>query len=234
MKVHYLQHVPFEGLGSIECELKKKGHKITSTKLYNEKITTSIKDVDWLIIMGGPMGIHDEKTYPWLLEEKLFIKKAISAGKIVLGICLGAQLIADVLGAKVYKNKYREIGWFPLNITPKIDNTILSKVFPKQFDTFHWHGDTFDIPDGAIAIAESEACKNQGFIFNNRVLALQFHLETTPESATGLVKNCGCELDNSQYVQSEDQIFENPQKFYDINQIMGLVLDTLENNNLIK
>jgi GMP synthase-like glutamine amidotransferase len=230
MKVHYLQHVPFECLGNIECELKKKGHKITSTKLYNEKITTMIKDIDWLIIMGGPMGIYDEKIYPWLLEEKQFIKEAISAGKIVLGICLGAQLIADVLGAKVYKNKYREIGWFPLTVTPETNNTILLKVFSKQVEAFHWHGDTFDIPKGAIAIAESKACKNQGFIFDNRVLALQFHLETTPESATGLVKNCGCELDGSQYVQSEDQIFANPQKFYDINQIMSLVLNALENS----
>ncbi|MDD5021217.1 MAG: type 1 glutamine amidotransferase [Endomicrobiaceae bacterium] len=232
MRIHYLQHVPFEGLGSIECELKKKGHKITSTKLYNEKITTSLKDIDWLIIMGGPMGIYDDEIYPWLKEEKQFIKEAVSAEKIVLGICLGAQLIADVLGAKVYKNKYREIGWFPLTITPETDKTILSNVLPNQFEAFHWHGDTFDIPKGAVAIAESDACKNQGFIFNNRVLALQFHLETTPESATALVKNCADELDGSHYVQSEDQISENPQKFSNINKIMSNVLNAIENNNL--
>lgn len=234
MKVHYLQHVPFEGLGSIEYELRKKCYKLTSTKLYNEKITASLKDIDWLIVMGGPMGIYDEKIYPWLIEEKQFIKEAVSAGKIVLGICLGAQLIADVLGAKVYKNKYREIGWFPLTVTPETDNTILSKVFSKQVEAFHWHGDTFDIPKGAVAIAESKACKNQGFIFDNRVLALQFHLETTPESATALVKNCADELDGSQYVQSEEQIFENPQKFSNINKIMSAVLNALENNNLKK
>lgn len=234
MKVHYLQHVPFEGLGSIECELKKKCHRLTSTKLYNEKITASLKDIDWLIVMGGPMGIYDEKTYPWLIEEKQFIKEAVSAGKIVLGICLGAQLIADVLGAKVYKNKYREIGWFPLTVTPETGNTILSKVFLQQVEAFHWHGDTFDIPKGAVAIAESNACKNQGFIFDNRVLALQFHLETTPESATALIKHCGDELDGSQYVQSEEQIFENPQKFSNINKTMSAVLNVLENNNLKK
>lgn len=234
MKVHYFQHVPFEGLGSIECELRKKCHRITSTKLYNEKITVSPKDIDWLIVMGGPMGIYDDEIYPWLKEEKQFIKEAVSAGKIVLGICLGAQLIADVLGAKVYKNKYREIGWFNLNITPKTDNTILSKVFSQPVEAFHWHGDTFDIPNGAVSIAESDACKNQGFIFDNRVLALQFHLETTPESATALVKNCADELDGSQYVQSEEQIFEKPEKFSNINKTMSAVLNALEINNLKK
>ncbi len=234
MKLHYFQHVPFEGLGSIECELRKKCHRITSTKLYNEKITVSPKDIDWLIVMGGPMGIYDEEIYPWLKEEKQFIKEAVLAGKIVLGICLGAQLIADVLGAKVYKNKYREIGWFNLNITPQTDNTILSKVFSQPVEAFHWHGDTFDIPNGAVSIAESDACKNQGFIFDNRVLALQFHLETTPESATALVTNCADELDGSQYVQSEEQIFEKPEKFSNINKTMSAVLNALEINNLKK
>lgn len=232
MKVHYFQHVPFEGLGSIECELKHKCHKITSTKLYNEEINVCPKDIDWLIVMGGPMGIYDDEIYPWLKEEKKFIKEAISSGKIVLGICLGAQLIADALGAKVYKNKYREIGWFPVIKTKEAKDTVLSDVMPDKFEAFHWHGDTFDIPPKAVPIAESEACVNQGFIFDNRVLAFQFHLETTPESAAALVQNCSNELDGSRYVQPEEIIFENPQKFCAVNRIMGSVLKALENNNL--
>lgn len=231
MKVHYFQHVPFEGLGSIECELKHKCHKITSTKLYNEKITVCPKDIDRLIIMGGPMGIYDEEIYPWLKEEKQFIKEIIVSGKIVLGICLGAQLIADVLGAKVYKNKHREIGWFPVTKTKEAKHTVLSDVLPDNFEAFHWHGDTFDIPERAVHIAGSEACLNQGFIFDNRVLALQFHLETTPETAAALVQNCANELDGSKYVQSEKQILENLQKFNNINQIMSLILNNLETKN---
>lgn len=110
MRVHHLQHVPFEGLSSIESILKEKGHQLSATHLYDDQSLPSINDIDWLIVMGGPMGIYDEESYPWLSAEKRFIKEAINSGKIVLGICLGAQLIADALGARIYKNEHREIG----------------------------------------------------------------------------------------------------------------------------
>ena len=189
-------------------------------------------DIDWLIVMGGPMGIYDEENYPWLCAEKRFIKEAIDSEKIVLGICLGAQLIADVLGAKVYRNEHREIGWYKINRRPETDNTILSKAIPEQIEVFHWHGDTFDIPDDATALAESEACKNQGFILHDRVVAFQFHLETTLESATALIQNCRNDLDGSQYVQSEEEMLSNTQRFSTINQVMFSVLNALESRNI--
>ncbi len=177
------------------------------------------------------MGIYDEEQYPWLSEEKLFIKDAIDSGKIVLGICLGAQLIADVLGAMVYKNTHWEIGWFTINHLPEIHHTILSDAIPEKTKVYHWHGDTFDIPEGAKSLVESEACKNQGFILDDRVVGLQFHLETTLESATALIENCGDELDDSHYVQSEEAMLSDPQRFLDINRIISSVLDALEDNN---
>ncbi|MCF6323812.1 MAG: type 1 glutamine amidotransferase [Gammaproteobacteria bacterium] len=228
MKVHYLQHVPFEGLSSIEPVLIAKGHQLSSTHLYNIPLFPSVDEFDWLIVMGGPMGIHDHETFPWLVDEKHFIKTAIDSGKVVLGICLGAQLIADVLGAKIYRNEYREIGWFNINRQSGVDDTILTDAFPDRVEVFHWHGDTFDIPEGAVSLAESEACQRQGFILDNRVAGFQFHLETTLESATALIEHCGDELDGSRYVQSKSEMLAEPERFMAINGVMLLVLNALE------
>ncbi|MEE9351633.1 MAG: type 1 glutamine amidotransferase [Thiotrichaceae bacterium] len=228
MRIHHLQHVPFEGLSSMEPVLKAKGHQLTSTHLYDNQALPSIDDIDWLIVMGGPMGIYDEAIYPWLDAEKKFIKQAIDSGKKVLGICLGAQMIADVLGAKVYKGKHKEIGWFDIMCSRGVKDTLLSSVIPEKTTVFHWHGDTFDIPEGAVALAASEACKNQGFIYDDRVIAFQFHLETTLESATALIENCGNELDGSKYVQTADEMLADVQRFTSINEVMVGVLEALE------
>ncbi|MGE4385019.1 MAG: type 1 glutamine amidotransferase [Endomicrobiaceae bacterium] len=228
MRVHHLQHVPFENLGSIQTVLKKNGHTMSSSHLYKGDNLPSVNDLDLLIVMGGPMSVSDENIYPWLKAEKQFIKEAIKSGKKVLGICLGAQLIAEVLGAEVHKNKYREIGWFNVKKTEEAVQTALSDILPDSFEAFHWHGDTFEIPAGAIHIAQSEACKNQGFIFDNRILALQFHLETTTESAEALLKNCRDELDGSKYVQNEKEISSDREKFLKINSVMTSVLKIFE------
>ncbi|MFH2058118.1 MAG: type 1 glutamine amidotransferase [Pseudomonadota bacterium] len=228
MRVHYLQHVPFEGLGSIEIFLTEKGHELTVTKLYDGEKLPAIQSFDWLIVMGGPMGVNDEQIYPWLKMEKEFIKESILSEKLVLGICLGAQLIADALGAKVYKNKHREIGWFDITLSEEVESSILAKVIPPKTKVFHWHGDTFDIPAGATPLAKSEACANQGFILKDRVIAFQFHLETTITSAQLLVDNCRDELDGSKYVQSEDEILSSKQRFPSINKIMLSVLETID------
>lgn len=228
MNVHYLQHVPFEGLGSMETWFKNQGHSLTVTHLYKNEELPSIEGIDWLIVMGGPMGVEDQAIYPWLTEEKAFIKQAIDQNKIVLGICLGAQLIADVLGAYIVKNSFREIGWFPIQLSKKAKITKLGAVLPDKFDVFHWHGDTFAIPDHAIPLASSEACLNQGFILNEKVIGLQFHLETTATSALDLTIHCKNELDNSQYVQTAEEILEKPERFGDINKIMGVILGYLE------
>ncbi len=216
----------------MEAVLKEKGHQLSSTHLYANQDLPLLDDIDWLIIMGGPMAVYDEDVYPWLKAEKEFISEAVNAGKIVLGICLGAQLIADALGARVYKNRHREIGWFDINRSAEAGKTILSTAIPERVEVFHWHGDTFDLPQGATPLAESAACKNQGFITHDRVLAFQFHLETTLESAISLIEHCGDELDDSLYVQSKNEMLSNPQRFSKINQVMRSVLDVLERTRI--
>lgn len=227
MRIHHLQHVVFEGLGSIEPFLRSKGHDLTASHLYKGDSLPSVDNIDCLIVMGGPMGIHDDEVYPWLQDEKKFIRQAIEQGKTVIGICLGAQLIASVLGAKVGRNAYREIGWFKIRRDPAVLDTCLADVFPAQLEVLHWHGDTFDIPAGAVPIASSEACQNQGFIYNNRVLGLQFHLETSYEGALALIKHCGDELDASTYVQNKEEISGDAAWFETLNHSMYDVLEAM-------
>jgi GMP synthase-like glutamine amidotransferase len=228
MRVHYLQHVPFEGIAGMAACFKNKGHAPTSTKLYEGQALPDPHDIDFLIIMGGPMGVHDDLQYPWMKKEKAFIRACMDQGKIVLGICLGAQLMAHVLGAKVYQNKVREIGWFPLTVTPETRGTIFRDVFPPGLEVFHWHGDTFDIPESAVRIASSPACANQGFVVDDRIAGFQFHLETTLESARALIENCGRELDGSAFVQTGQELTAHEKRFVRINEVMTAVLERLE------
>ena len=207
------------------------GHRLTCSRLDLKQPLPDLDGFDWLIVMGGPMGVYDEDQYPWLKEEKDFIRRAVEDGKVVLGICLGAQLIAEVMGARVEKNAHREIGWFPIEPSVEISGTILDGLFSPGFEVFHWHGDTFDIPGGAVPLASSSACRNQGFMLGNRVIGLQFHLETTLSSATELIMNCRDELDGSEYVQPELEILSNPDRFDRINRAMCSLLQRLEEKN---
>ena len=178
MHAHYFQHVVFEGLGSIERWLQTNAFTVSNTRFYETSELPTTDGIDLLVVMGGPMSVNDEADYPWLAAEKQFIRKMISLGKPVLGICLGAQLIASAMGMAVYKNDEKEIGWFPIEgIPPKDDSTF---GFPPSLEVFHWHGETFDLPPKAIRLAKSSGCANQAFQLGQSVIGLQFHLETTP------------------------------------------------------
>jgi len=229
--IHLLQHASIEGLGSIEDWIISKGHHLTSTQLYENTNFPEIDEIDWLIIMGGPMSVYEEEKYQWLIPEKQFIRQAIDNKKIVLGICLGSQLIANVLGARVYPNKFKEIGWFRVRMTSDAAHSKLFNFFPKQLTVFQWHGDTFDIPSGAIHIAASEACNNQAFVFKDKVVALQFHFETNLEDIDEMVNNFSNELVKSEYVQTAYEI-EEGKKYIKVNTgYMNNILDELERTN---
>lgn len=223
MRVHYLQHVPFEGLGSIEPWLIAAGHEITHTAFFQSRELPAPHEIDLLIAMGGPMSVNEEETFPWLVQEKTFVRVCIDAGKPVLGICLGAQLIAAAMGARVYPNPLAEIGWFPIEgVPPRATDTF---TFPSSLDVFHWHGETFDLPEDAVHLAKSEGCKNQAFQLGRSVIGMQFHLETTPDSARKLVEHCREELVPGPFVQSEEAILGTPDGCYAaINRLMADVL----------
>ncbi|MGZ3595178.1 MAG: type 1 glutamine amidotransferase [Syntrophales bacterium] len=228
MRIHYFQHVPFEGLGSIEQWILGRRYHLTVTRLYQGDPMTEMEGFDLLVIMGGPMGVHDEDRFPWLAIEKRFIEKAMNEGKAVLGICLGAQLIADVLGAKVYPNRTREIGWFPIELTAAGRRSPLFGFLPERLEVFHWHGDTFDLPTGAVHIARSWACIHQAFAYNERIIGLQFHLESTLEGVEALIENCSEELADSRYIQASRQLKAHAQAFHVINRVMDELLSGIE------
>jgi len=209
LKIHYFQHVPFEGLGSTEEWAKTNNHSLSSTQLYNNNIMPGISDFDWLIIMGGPMSVYDELQHPWLIEEKRFIRQAIEARKTVLGICLGSQLISAALGASVYRNTEKEIGWFDIQFSAYAQKSSLFSHMGESLKTFHWHGDTFDLPDKAILLASSAGCKNQAYIYKERVLALQFHPESTLQSLQQMIENGENELRAGKYIQTEKELLLN-------------------------
>jgi len=230
MRAHYFQHAPFEGLGSIEPWLKKAGCEITSTRFYESAKLPDLKTIDLLVVMGGPMSVNDEDRFPWLVAEKQFIWDAIAKSKPVLGICLGAQLIAGALGAGVYSNKAKEIGWFPVHGIKSNDQSIFE--FPESIKVFHWHGETFDLPSGATLLAKSDACENQAFQVGKSVIGLQFHLETTPQAARTLVSNCRDELIPAPFIQAEKEILSaNPEKYTSINDLMDNALSFLLRKN---
>jgi GMP synthase-like glutamine amidotransferase len=226
VKVHYLQHVPFEGLGSIEGWLKSRRAEVSVSRLYEDARLPKPDAFDWLIAMGGPMSVNDERVHPWLAPEKRLVADAIARDKVVLGICLGAQLIASALGSRLYRNKEREIGWFPIERIASVERGVAA-VLPERCEVFHWHGETFDLPPGAVQIARSAGCENQAFQIGERVVGLQFHLETTPASAKALVEHCGSEIVPGRFIQTDREILGSPDRFERINKLMSGLLDRL-------
>jgi GMP synthase-like glutamine amidotransferase len=174
-----------------------------------------------LVIMGGPMGANDDNLYSWLKAEKAFIAQAIKNNKKVLGICLGSQLISSVLGAKVYPNKFKEVGFFPIN--KKSTHSIVNG-FPDSIMAFHWHGDTYDLPEGAELLFSSEGCVNQAFIYGNNVLALQFHFEIT-EKLIDTWFSGNEKQEQGKYIQSKEEIFKGKAFIPTCNILLSGILD---------
>jgi GMP synthase-like glutamine amidotransferase len=207
MRIRCFQHVAFENAGGIANWAASRGHELAVTRLFAGDELPSPDSWDWLIVLGGPMSVHDEATYSWLRAEKQYVAEAIRRGTTIIGICLGAQLIAEALGAKVYANAQKEIGWFKLQwLHDERQERSLFQAFPAETTVFHWHGETFDLPAGAKRLASSEACVNQAFVYANTVLGLQFHLEMREENVRLIVDNCGEELVAGPYIQTADEL----------------------------
>lgn len=222
MVVQVLQHVPFEGLGSIEAWLSERGAAVHTTRFYQSAVLPDPRSIDLVIAMGGPMSVNEEREYPWLRQEKAFVKEAVACGTAVLGVCLGAQMIASALGARVFANAHKEIGWFPVRAVSTDSDAFR---LPPQTTVFHWHGETFDLPPGAIHLAKSAGCKHQAFQIGRNVIGLQFHLETTPATADQLIQHCRDELVAGEYVQTEPVLRAVPVEAYrGINRLMNEVL----------
>jgi GMP synthase (glutamine-hydrolysing) len=191
-EVAVIRHLAFEDLGLIQNVLEKRNINITTYDVGVDDIELAILNSDLVILLGGPISVYETKQYPFLIDEINAVKKRLSADKPTLGICLGAQLMAVALGAKVYPGETKEIGWSKVTLTPQGARSCLS--FLDHIPVLHWHGDTFDIPDNAECLASTTAFKNQAFSINNNILALQFHVEVDPHRIEQWLIGHSCEL----------------------------------------
>jgi len=190
----------------MEDWFRSRGDRLASSHLYADPTLPLAGEFDWLVIMGGGMSVNDEDRFPWLAAEKRMVRQAIDQGKIVLGVCLGAQMIAAALGARVRRHAVKEIGWFPIEREPSAADHPLARWLPPRADVFHWHGETFDLPEGAVHLARSAACRHQAFAWGQHVLALQFHLEVTPALVRGMIEGSAADLVPGPWVQTPAQM----------------------------
>lgn len=204
----------------------KNGYTIGCTRLWVSDPFPDLAALDLLIIVGGPMSVHDEDQCTWLKEEKTFIKRALEKQVPTLGICLGAQLIADCLGANIFLNHEKEIGWYPIFGTQFTPEWCFQ--FPQELEVFHWHGETFDLPPEAVHLVSGKGCRNQGFQIGPCTIGLQFHLEMRSEDVIKIIDNCRDELKCRQYIQSEKEILSTePAKYTAANDVMNSLLTYL-------
>jgi len=225
--IYCFLHVPFEGPGVIARWAEEKGHQMNYVRLYEKDPLPDPGKVDMLVLMGGPMNVFDFHVHSWMQDEIDWVGTYIESGKPVLGICLGAQIIAAALGCEVYPGEHKEIGWFNLKFLPGLGEFRICQDLPAVRKVFHWHGDTFNIPEGAVGIARSQLFPNQGFIYDRRVVALQFHLEVTPDAVRGMVENCRDELVKSPHIQSAKEILAETDYFESNQQVLYKFLDYL-------
>jgi GMP synthase-like glutamine amidotransferase len=227
MRLHYLQHVAFEDAANIAAWALGRGYSVTRTRLDLGQSLPPQDTFDWLVVMGGPMNVDEHDAYPWLVQEKQFLRSAIDRGVRLLGVCLGAQLIAEVLGGAVTRNRQTEIGWHPVTLTEAAGSSPLFGRFPREVPAFHWHGDTFSIPPGAVRIAASAGCDNQAFEVGRRVVGLQFHWDYSAASIEAMLRHCGDELTSAPGIQSDSEIRARLDQVDSIERLLGQLLDAM-------
>jgi GMP synthase (glutamine-hydrolysing) len=206
-KVYVLQHHPAENLGNIADALEAAALAWQYVRIFDgHPVPASIKGAGGLIVMGGPMGVYETERYPWLADEMKLIQDAVAQDRPVLGVCLGAQIVAAALGAKVEKNPAgKEIGWHPVKLAEAAHDDRLMRDLPVAFTPFHWHGDIFELPAGAVALASSDKTPCQAFRYGANVYAFQFHFEVTREGVAAMAAAWPRELDK-EGIASEQMI----------------------------
>lgn len=227
MHLHYFQHNHFEDLGFIGDWAKSNNFTTSVTRFDLKPELPSIEDFDWLVIMGGAMGVHDSDQYPWITDEIEFIKNAIHSGKIVIGVCLGSQMIASALGARVYKNSEPEMGFWPINFSQEAQQDNVFRHFPANLEVMHFHFDTFTLPEGAILMAKSTVTPVQAFRYGKNVFAFQFHSELTESNLPVFIRELDTEIIPGPLVQNPQEMLQKINSCSINNEIFSKVLDEI-------
>ena len=217
MQIAIFQHADFEGPGEIATWAEQRGHSVRVHHLHRGDSLPALDSFDLLVVLGGEMNIYQYRTWPWLKAETAFLKSALAAGKKLVGICLGAQFIADALGSRVVQNAHVELGWLPVTWTPEARASFPG--LPAKATVLHWHGDTFDLPPGATRLAASEACPEQGFLIKDKCLGLQLHMEVDPALVKEFVASQG-EWQAGLYVQTGETILAKATDHCDANRAL--------------
>lgn len=232
MRIVCLQHVEYEGPGAILDWARNRGHELTIvTPLFEEYPVTGTFDM--LVVMGGPMGAYEAEAYPWLASEIAFISEAVTSGALVLGICLGCQLLARAIGGVAHPHTLREVGWLPARLTPAGRASRMLSALPDDFLAGLWHGDTYDLPADVETAAVTDGCANQAFEYaDGRAVGLQFHPEWTPEILAGLVERHGewlsAGVDSGPYVRTAAQLLDAGEAFTSGRGLLFDLLDRME------
>jgi GMP synthase (glutamine-hydrolysing) len=225
MRIHCVIHAEFENPGIIETWAKEQGHIILETHTYKGEILPTADKFDLLIIMGGPQSPLNIDKWPYLQDEMILITQAIKENKAILGICLGAQLIAECLGAKTEQSPYKEVGLFPIELLPAADQDPVFSKFPKNFSVMHWHNDMPGLPKNTELLAKSNGCPRQAFKVGDRIYGLQCHLEMTKNNILDMLEHCESDLKPDLYVDSKQQLLSHDLE--PVNQKMIALLDYL-------
>ena len=236
MRLHLLHHDVVDTSGTnISRWAENKGYAIEHTYLCNNEALPAMEAFDWLIVMGGSQHAWEEDIYPWLSAEKKFIIQALEDKKIILGICFGAQLLAETLGAEVFVNPHNEIGWHEVTLTPEGQRSYLFKNIPAQFTTFHWHTDHFALPPACTRLAYSEATENQAYISQERPIAgIQFHPEYPLESVKYFVREFGDKIQKGPYAAGKKKILSQTDQIPETYALMAAILDNMDHQFKVK
>lgn len=217
MNIHYLQHVPFEGPGNIMDWVRRGRHTLGATRFYCGAPLPPVETLNLLVVMGGPMNVYEEARYPWLADEKRFIEQAIAAGRLPWGTARRRR--AGCEGVRQCRQENRLVSG--RSDAGRVRRRAVCRIPPAD-RCFHWHGDTFDISAGAVHVARSAGCANQAFVYDERIVGLQFHLETTPANAQQIITYCADEIVEDRFIQSPQVMLANPHRFKAINYASGM------------
>ncbi len=190
MRIHILRHEPFDDAATIVRWAKARGFSVSTTRFYAADPLPRTHALDALVVMGGTMNVYQYREFPWLMRERDFLWDAVEKRVPTLGICLGAQLLADVLGGSVRRNRHQEIGWHRVTLTEEARALPLFDAWPPELTVFQWHEDTFDLPFGAVRLAYGSGCENQGFVYKERAIGIQFHPEMSRRGIRALMRAC--------------------------------------------